>query len=191
VRQPVSLPPADASLALRKGVGAPCSTAASCVGRGPGAIAGKQVHGGSILAAYGAISPLSRAARTCRWPRCLRRDWQSDASTSGSRGRGFPGRSTAGWRRTGRARSDPDLPRSARGTSPGEHGRRRDQAGISQCYGRSRSVSASVWPVVVETRGLWASGGVGTVRISFVSTFWSSRPLWASHSRFGALSLTF
>ena len=36
-----------------------------------------------------------------------------------------------------------------------------------------------------------SSGGVGTVRISFVLTFWSSRPLWASHSRFGALSLTF
>jgi len=135
---------------------------------------------------------LTRAgARTCRCPRCLRRDWQSEASASRSGRRGFLGRSTdvgAGRDERGPTR---DLPRSAQGTRPGgAWALLRSGGDLAVLRGvpeLGRPCGRSSW----RPGGLWASGGVGTVRISFVLTLWSSRPLWASHSRFGALSLTF
>ena len=143
-------PPPDVSLALGKRVVGPLRAAVRGVGRVPATATRWRVRGTSISPGSAPIRLTQARSPTCRCPRCLRRDWQSEASTSRSRRRGFPGRSTAGWRRTGRALADPDLPRSAQGTSPEGAWAPSRSGGISQCYGQSRSVSASVWPVVVE-----------------------------------------
>ena len=121
----------------------PRSEGRSGVGRGPAAATQRQVSGTSIVAAYAPISAHSHTrARTCRCPRCLRRDWQSEASTSRSRRRGFPGRSTAGWRSDGTSAGRAGPPairtRDEPGRSMGAVAIRRDLAVVREEPERER-----------------------------------------------------
>ena len=183
-------PPPEMSLALGKRVVGPLPAAVRGVGRVPATATRWRVRGTSIRLDLRRFASAQARSPTCRCPRCLRRDWQSDASTSRSRRRGFPGRSTTGWRRTGRALADPASRDPDKGRTRREAWALSRSHGTPQCYGRSRARERIRVAGRRGSPGL-SSGGVGNVRISFVLTFWSSRPLWASHSRFGALSLTF
>ena len=86
----VSLPPLGRP--LRVSVGVPAAGDAT---------AGPWRHRSSPAYGAGFGSP-ARGTRTCRCPRCLRRDWQSEASTSRSRRRG----SLAGPRLVGAGRDE-------------------------------------------------------------------------------------
>jgi hypothetical protein len=190
-RPRLSLPPSDVSLARWERVVAPARTAVPVsVGVPPPVRNGRSERHRSSLHTAG--FRLTRAsAPTCRYPRCLRREWQSEASNVTQYEVRVPW-PVHGWLAhdgTSAGRAGPPAIRTW--DEPGGHGRRRGQAGISQCYGRSEASARPCGRSSWRPGGLWSSGGVGTVRISFVLTSWSSRPLWASHSRFGALSLTF
>lgn len=144
-RQPTTgdcrCPPRCVSLPLGKGVVTPSVVAVRGVGRGSGRDVVQAAQRGSILASDARFGRTRAAARTCRWPRCLRRELAKRGGKVTQQEARVPWPVHRGMRRMGRAG-----PVTKTCGTPGRPQSRAARArvrwgGISRCCGKGPSVS--------------------------------------------------